>query len=197
MSDALQAQVVALKRAHILAAAAHVFAEKGFHATTIKDVARAAKVADGTIYNYFENKTALLLGVFDEAANTVRAKVDPAELAAASPRDVLRLLLTYSLHAFDGADAALFRVVLSEVMIDRDLARRFGETILAPLRDGGDLLAGVAGKHEPTLVARLVASLVIGLLVQRTLGDEPLEAAWAELPDRLADVLTEGLRDDR
>ena len=193
MPDALQAQVAALKRAHILTAAATVFAEKGFQATAIKDVARAAGVADGTIYNYFENKTALLLGIFDEAARTVRATIDPAQLAASPPRDVLRQLLTHSLHAFEGENVALFRVVVSQVMIDRALARRFGESILAPLRDDGEVLSNVAGAHEKALVARLVASLVIGLLVQRALGDETLEASWPELPDRLSDVLMHGL----
>ncbi|PYE56423.1 TetR/AcrR family transcriptional regulator [Deinococcus yavapaiensis] len=193
MAETVHDQIAALKRAHILAAAGKVFAEKGFHATTIKDVARAASVADGTIYNYFDNKAALLLGIFDEAARTVRGTINPAELAAASPRDVLRALLRFPLHAFDESNSALFRTVLSAVLTDRDLARRFGETILAPLRDEGGLPKSVAGEHDPALVARLVASVVIGLLVQRALSDESLEAVWNDLPDRLTDLLLRGL----
>ena len=53
----------AARREQILDAATTVFAAKGFHRATIKEVARAAGVADGTIYNYFENKAALLLGL--------------------------------------------------------------------------------------------------------------------------------------
>src|SRR5215210_8917286 len=65
-----QAQVAALRRTQILAAAAQVLAARGFHRTTVRDVAKAAGVADGTIYNYFENKTALLLGILDRLNET-------------------------------------------------------------------------------------------------------------------------------
>ncbi len=41
------------------------FAERGFHRATIHEVARATGVADGTIYTYFEHKTALLQGILD------------------------------------------------------------------------------------------------------------------------------------
>jgi len=40
---------------------------------------------------------------------------------------------------------------------------------------------------------RLLSSLILGLLLQRVLGDETLEASWAELPELLADLLLGGL----
>ncbi|MBI4672798.1 MAG: TetR/AcrR family transcriptional regulator [Chloroflexi bacterium] len=49
------------RRQQILAAAATVFAEKGFDRATISDVARAAGVSDGSIYNYFRDKQDLLV----------------------------------------------------------------------------------------------------------------------------------------
>lgn len=64
-SDPIQQQLIDAQRNQILDTAITVFAEKGFHKATIKDVAKVAKVADGTIYNYFENKTALVLGILD------------------------------------------------------------------------------------------------------------------------------------
>lgn len=54
------------KRTLITDAAVEVFAEKGFHAARISDIARRAGVADGTIYLYFKNKEDLLLSVFEE-----------------------------------------------------------------------------------------------------------------------------------
>ncbi len=62
--DPIQAQLIAARRNQILDAAAKVFAEKGFHPTTIKDIAAEAGIAHGTIYNYFENKTALRCSAF-------------------------------------------------------------------------------------------------------------------------------------
>src|SRR5215207_2881201 len=64
-SDPIQQQLIDARRNQILDAAITVFAEKGFHKATIKDIAKVAKIADGTIYNYFANKTALVMGIMD------------------------------------------------------------------------------------------------------------------------------------
>ncbi len=53
------------KRERILDAAVRVFARKGFHATRVSEVAKAAGVADGTIYLYFESKEQLLVSLFE------------------------------------------------------------------------------------------------------------------------------------
>jgi TetR/AcrR family transcriptional regulator, fatty acid metabolism regulator protein len=54
------------KRQRILAAAAKVFARKGYHGARVSEIARRADVADGTIYLYFRNKDDILVSLFDE-----------------------------------------------------------------------------------------------------------------------------------
>ena len=54
------------KRELITEAAIAVFAQKGFRAARVSDVAQSAGVADGTIYLYFKNKEDLLLSIFEE-----------------------------------------------------------------------------------------------------------------------------------
>ena len=49
------------RQQQILQAAAQVFAEKGFAGATIRDIARAAGVSEGSIYLYFKNKQDLLV----------------------------------------------------------------------------------------------------------------------------------------
>src|SRR5579859_1318152 len=61
--DPIQELVAAARRKQILDAATRVFAEKGFHRATIKDIARVAGIADGTMYTYFASKTEVLLGI--------------------------------------------------------------------------------------------------------------------------------------
>lgn len=53
------------KHEKIIRAAVKVFAKKGFFSARISDIAKVAKVADGTIYLYFNNKFDILLSVFD------------------------------------------------------------------------------------------------------------------------------------
>lgn len=54
------------KHARIITAATKVFAKKGFFNARISDIAKEAKVADGTIYLYFNNKYDILISVFEE-----------------------------------------------------------------------------------------------------------------------------------
>ncbi|MFL7790868.1 MAG: helix-turn-helix domain-containing protein, partial [Anaerolineae bacterium] len=51
--DPIRQQLIEARRNQILDAAAAVFAEKGFHRTTTKEIASRAGIAEGTIYNYF------------------------------------------------------------------------------------------------------------------------------------------------
>ncbi len=50
----------------IIEAATKVFAKKGFFQAKISEIAKEAKVADGTIYIYFENKDDILISLFEE-----------------------------------------------------------------------------------------------------------------------------------
>jgi len=54
------------KHRKIIRAATKVFAKKGFFNARISDIAKEAKVADGTIYLYFNNKFDILLCVFEQ-----------------------------------------------------------------------------------------------------------------------------------
>jgi len=61
------------KRERILKAATQVFAQHGFFNSKISEIAKAANVADGTIYLYFKNKDDLLISLFEEEmANITR-----------------------------------------------------------------------------------------------------------------------------
>ena len=55
------------KYRRIIHAAIHVFAKQGFHHAKVTDVAKAADVADGTIYLYFKNKDDLLISIFEHS----------------------------------------------------------------------------------------------------------------------------------
>src|SRR5215467_12166543 len=80
------------RRAQILAAASRVFAEQGFHRTTVHRIAREAGVADGTIYLYFASKQEILLALLAELGRVNERGADFAELA---PLDARGFVVTY------------------------------------------------------------------------------------------------------
>jgi AcrR family transcriptional regulator len=59
-------------RERILGAALRAFAERGFHGTSVPEIARAAGVGVGSIYRHFESKEHLVNAVFREAKGRLR-----------------------------------------------------------------------------------------------------------------------------
>ena len=57
------------KRNAIMQAAVTVFADKGYHAATVRDVVKAANVAIGTFYFYFPDKETLFVYLYEETAD--------------------------------------------------------------------------------------------------------------------------------
>jgi AcrR family transcriptional regulator len=66
------------RKAQILDAALHVFAEEGYHSASVSKVARRAEISKGLMYNYFHSKEevlrALVIDLFDYAMNALKIK---------------------------------------------------------------------------------------------------------------------------
>jgi AcrR family transcriptional regulator len=65
-------------RNRILTAALNLFREKGFDQTTMRDIARAADVAIGAAYYYFESKEALVMAFYHQANETLHEQIEAA-----------------------------------------------------------------------------------------------------------------------
>lgn len=102
------------KRAAILNAATGVFAEKGFFNSKVADIAKAAGVADGTVYLYFKNKDDVLHSLFDRAMKEFIADGRRELELLSKPEDKLRRIAELHLDRL-GADremAIVFQVEL-------------------------------------------------------------------------------------
>ncbi|RUM39010.1 MAG: TetR family transcriptional regulator [Desulfobulbus sp.] len=81
------------KHNKIIRAATKVFAKKGFFNARISDIAKEAKVADGTIYLYFNNKFDILISVFEQEIgkliDQVKTLIDQEE----NPQKMLEIFI--------------------------------------------------------------------------------------------------------
>lgn len=59
------------RRRHIMSVASRVFAEKGYYASTISDIASSAGIAKGTIYWYFSNKRSIMIAILDDISQEI------------------------------------------------------------------------------------------------------------------------------
>ena len=203
MPDRIQQQLIEARKNQILDAAAVVFAAKGFHPTTTKDIARQAEIAEGTIYNYFDNKTAVLLGIFERMKASVMEQAAPPTTDVHDVRAFLRTFLYHPLMALKTDNFALFRIVVSEMMVNEELRRRYYEQILAPtlaLAEASIQEQATSQGRSPanlTLTIRVISGMIWGLMLEHIMGDSVVAERWDELPDFLADLLVNGLTDDK
>lgn len=87
------------KHHKIILAATKVFAKKGFFNARISDIAKEAKVADGTIYLYFANKLDILLSVFAQETEKLINKVTNLLNAEEDVQKKLTIFITHHLQA--------------------------------------------------------------------------------------------------
>ncbi len=187
------------RQRQIVDGAVQIFAQKGYHAATTREIAQAADVSEGSIYHYFDSKKDLLLAIMDrlrvsQPPSPSNALEDAGQLPAVDPRDVLNMVIR-DLQAFAMEQQPMLRVVMSEVLIDEAFADRYHEELLAhsiemmerylrALADQGRI-TGV----DAALFARFFVAANVGLTELFLLGDPVLEAKWCS--DKLVEVLAD------
>lgn len=139
------------KRSEIVRYAADVFSRTGYHETKMQDIATAADIGKGTIYEYFRTKEELFLAVYDawmsEYEAMIRQRVDAAE-DALSKVDAIRdsavefyqsravqapLLLEFWAHALRTDNPAF----LERINRTRTFLRTLGADLAQQLVDAG------------------------------------------------------------
>jgi AcrR family transcriptional regulator len=198
-TNSLEEQWKEARREQILEAAGRVFSERGYHMTKMKDVADAAGVSNGTVYNYFASKEEVLQALLSRLNETEKRSEHFAQgLEATSFRDFFRGYLRYRME-FLQANLGTLKALLPELMVHPNLQGEYHKNVLSPsfvlaesflrnLADTGEMKA-----FNPELLARVLAGSVFGLLLLQLLGDEVLAQKHGEAVELLGDVLCDGL----
>lgn len=121
------------RRRLILDAATELFAERGFGAISIQDIADAAGTHKTTVLYHFPSKEALHEAVLDEALGRVAEVMREFLAGEARPERIAYML--DQIHAFFAGHIALARILHRELLEpsgDEAHLRRFVETIYVP-----------------------------------------------------------------
>jgi AcrR family transcriptional regulator len=196
--DPIRQLLIEARSNQILDAAARVFAERGFHRATTRDIAREAGVAEGTIYNYFDCKDDLLIGIMMRLS---KVESISAQLEDALDQDVRAFLLAIARHrmALIEQNYETLLAILPEILVNPGLRdqfyRQFAEPLAALLEQFvyARMQSGDVCPLDAPLAVRSVQGLFIGLMVLRMLGDGILASHWSDLPEVLVDMLFDGL----
>ena len=165
-TDTAEDKVRQERRETILRAAAQVFAQFGYFKAKVSDVARAAGVADGTVYLYFRNKEDLLTSIFNWAMEEFVTRARGELPRISDPRERLRRFaqLHFGLIESERDLAIVFQV---ELRHSTKFMEKFSTTYLAEYLQ---ILREVveAGQREglfrPQLNAKVMAKFLFGVL---------------------------------
>jgi TetR/AcrR family fatty acid metabolism transcriptional regulator len=171
------------RRRQILAAAVKVFAEKGFHASRVGDIAEEAGIAYGLVYHYFKSKEDLLETIFRTTWTEMLARVHEVEEAGVPAAEAVRQVTALLLRTWR-RDPDLVRVLVREVTRNQHVQREIEEITEAMealeriVRRGQE-----TGEFRVDLDSRLAAVVFYGAL-------EEVLSSWVlgQLPDRDEDI---------
>lgn len=183
----------ARRREQLLEVALHVFAERGFHQTSMNDVADAAGVTKPVLYQHFSSKRALYLELLELVSSRLMTAIDEATTTAGGPREqVERGLRAYFRFVVDSNDE--YRLMFGggtrrdvefaqeATRLERAIAEVIAQLITVP---------GLAD-HERLLLAHGIVGLAEGA-TRHWLTDD-LDLDPDEVAARVADLAWRGLR---
>jgi AcrR family transcriptional regulator len=200
------------RRQAMINAAICVFAEKGFAEATMDEIAERAEFGKGTLYNYFEDKQALLSAAFEEAydglvALVVRYFDDEARRPARPARDVFHDFIAH-LTTYFQTHHAVFVVMMKEahrLAFDRDAAHvaflhAQRERVVEAME--GPIEAAMGRGELRRLPTRAVAQLIMGNVQAYLMSHacaapaRPRAGIPAETAGFITTVLFDGLLDE-
>jgi AcrR family transcriptional regulator len=199
LNDPVKEAMAEARRNQILDAAVQVFAEKGFHRATIKDVAKAAGIADGTIYNYFKGKQDLLVamvGQFAELNQLIGQVTQMAEVA--SPEQLLRGVLANRIDLLE-RNRIQVQAIMPQVIVDEELRTLFYEKLLKP---NLAILEAVWQKKieqgqvrplDPHVMIQSILGTVLGLALLNIISHSEILANREAVIDTLVTILLHGM----
>jgi AcrR family transcriptional regulator len=188
------------KRAAILKAAMSLFAKNGYEKTSTKSIAAAAGVAEGTIYVYFESKRHILLSFLEEKVlHSLLDKV--ADLKGKTDEEMISAILLDRIHLWD-EHGDLLKVVLSQALYDKELAKGFVERVTSPACEVLTTLImeriadGRFMDINPSVAVRALAGQFIFVGISRHLGVQ-MDMSSEEFASEYTKLFLNGIRKER
>lgn len=185
-----------MTRQGIIQAAARIFSEKGYHATSMQDIAEAVNLQKASLYHHFSSKQEILSEILDQALSLINNQLELVHSQSLSPDEKLRqAMLSYFQTIAENQN--LSAVLLLELRsLDPEL-----KTKQAPQREKferfwKDLIIegrqqGVFSDFDPSLTGRAILG-VMNWTITWYRSDGARTAA--EIADLFADLLINGLR---
>lgn len=151
--------------------ALELFATKGVRETTIKDIATAAKIAEGTLYRHYRSKEALAENLFVEKFTALGRELARVQEQEITTRTKLLAIIHYFCDAYDRDAKAINYMFLTRHGYMQNMTPRMANPYLVfrrVIREG--MVTGDIPKQDPDVAASMVLGIVLQVIDTRILG---------------------------
>lgn len=186
----------------IINAAIEVFLKKGYEGATTKEIAKKAKVSEGTIFRYFKTKKDILIAILNRMAEQVFLEFEKEMHDNGNDNEretVKKLLKKYYRFIVNNSD--LLKILFFEVQFHKDLKKEFNENVLSKiLEKSSDIIkeAGYEGKTNSDIVVNVLCGLFFGLIIvdniNKSISDS--NVVNGEVIDEIVDIILNGIKRD-
>lgn len=107
------------RRAQLLDVATSCFGERGYHPTSMDDIAEAAGVTKPVLYQHFDSKEDLYIAVIEQIGEVLRSRIDDFAFEGASTKDRVREGIEVFFGVFDTRSSMLKLFFGSEYVTER------------------------------------------------------------------------------
>ena len=200
MAKALARTEVDQTRDKIIESAGKVFADRGYHATTVRDVCKLAGANVAAVNYHFGDKLGLYREVLQHSARAAKEGIAAALESKGPPEEILKAVVRARIQSLfgDGRRDWQFRIMLHEVTQPTPVIAHVVEEIMRPtytrlLAVIGEIL-GLPAEHETT---RLCQNSIMGQILLYPLAWPLLAHFWPQLKktpaqlDRVAEHIAE------
>jgi len=143
--------------------ALHLFVEKGVTETTIRDIASAAKIAEGTLYRHYESKDQLAWELFSTNYVAFARELDRLQREYDTLKDKLTAMIQQFCAFFD-RDPVLFSFLLLAQHAQLKKVTPEMETAVTVLQKV--IARGMARGEVPEMEVELAAAMVLGVVLE-------------------------------
>ncbi len=131
------------RRGEILSAALKLFSQKGYHQTSMSEVAKAAEFSIGSLYGFFKNKEDLFFTLLNEEIEEIERQVRPAMGKAAGAKGKLNALATTLFDYFESRWEAFHIFAMNQKEFDWALRADLGDMIRVRQFQFVEVMAGL------------------------------------------------------
>ena len=187
-------------REKILQSALHLFASKGYEATTTKDLAAGANIAEGTLFRYFGNKKSILIEVATQGWVEILTDLLTELSEMGSYKAVAQVMRRRMLHLQENRD--LLKVCFLEAQNHLELRERIQKEVISKMTDVAEAFfqtamdRGIYRKMNPRIVAQVFLGMfAISGFSQDTVmvGSNSSPLFLQEMAEGIADIFLNGV----